>query len=206
MAEPELIEFDLFYDYQCPFVYRAAVLLEAVAASGARRLRTGWRYFSLSQVNSRVDGWTVWGAPPQEVVPGRLAFQAAEAARRQGGFASFHLALLHARHRDGLDLDRPAVVEQVAASSGLNLERFRADVADPAILEALARDHQHGVNEYGVFGTPTFVFPDGSAAYVRLGSPNEDGDPIELFDRLLLVAAHEPRIREIKRPRKPAPN
>jgi predicted DsbA family dithiol-disulfide isomerase len=206
MAEPKLIEFDLFYDYQCPFVYRAAVLLESVAASGARRLRIDWRYFSLSQVNSKGDGWTIWGAPQQEAVPGRLAFQAAEAARRQGRFESFNMPLLQARHRDGLDLNQPSVVERVAVDSGLDLERFRADIADPTIVDALAYDHQQGVNEHGVFGTPTFVFPDGSAAYVRLGAPTDSGDPVELFDRLVLIAALEPRIREIKRPRKPAPD
>ena len=205
MADPKLIEFDLFYDYQCPFVYRASVLLQAVAGSGARRLHIGWRYFSLSQVNSKEAGWTVWGAPPNEAVPGRLAFQAAEAARRQGRFEELHMPLLHAGHRDRLNIDRLGVVEKVAAEAGLDMARFASDLADPTILDALARDHREGVDEHGVFGTPTFVFPDGDAAYVRLGAPVEDSDAVELFDRLMLIAADEPRIREIKRPRKPTP-
>lgn len=205
MADSKLIEFDLFYDYQCPFVYRASVLLDAVARSGARPMRIGWRYFSLSQVNSRQDGWTVWGASPDEDVPGRLAFQAAEAARRQGRFDDLHMNLLHAQHRDRLNVDRLDVVEHVAETSGLDMTRFKSDLADPAILDALARDHQEGVRLHGVFGTPTFVFSDGSAAYVRLGAPVEGSDQVELFDRLLLIAAAEPRIREIKRPSRPRP-
>ncbi|HYM66926.1 MAG TPA: DsbA family protein, partial [Patescibacteria group bacterium] len=166
MPDSKLIEFDLFYDYQCPFVYRAAVLLDAVAGTHARRLSVRWRYFSLAQVNSRREGWTIWKSAPDETVTGKLAFQAAEAARRQGRFDDLHMPLLHAHHRDGLSIDERGVVERIAGAAGLDMKRFRSDVADPTILEALARDHQEGIAQHGVFGTPTFVFPDGAAAYI----------------------------------------
>lgn len=206
MAASELIKLDVFFDYHCPFVYRAAGLLDAVRGSGRRDVEVRWRYFSLTQVNSKNEGWTVWGAPASENVRGRLAFQAAEAARRQGRFDDLHMRLLQARHRDRLDIDDPEVVAQVAAQAGLEGDRFRRDVADPDILESLARDHREAVIELGVFGTPTLVFADGAAAYVRLSEEVDDGDgAVELFDRLLSIAAAEPRILEIKRPRKPAP-
>src|SRR5207245_11458493 len=82
IAEP--IPFDVFFDYRCPFVYRAAGLIEAVQRSSRPDIDVRWRYFSLTQVNSKDDGWTVWSAPASEKVKGRLAFKAAEAARRQG--------------------------------------------------------------------------------------------------------------------------
>jgi predicted DsbA family dithiol-disulfide isomerase len=199
------IAFDVFFDYQCPFVYRAALLLDAVRLTGERQFDVRWRYFSLTQVNSKDDGWTVWDAPASEAVRGRLAFQAAEAARRQGRFDALHLPLLHARHRDRLDLDDPGVVEGVARDAGLDLDRFRRDVEDPASLQALAREHEAAVVEHAVFGTPTFVFRDGTAAYVRITQGASEQAPVEVFDRLLSVAASEPRILEIKRPYKPAP-
>jgi predicted DsbA family dithiol-disulfide isomerase len=205
VAIPEPITFDVYFDYQCPFVYRAAGLIDAVRRSGRRDVDVRWRYFSLTQVNSKDDGWTVWSAPASERVKGRLAFQAAEAASRQGRFDDLHRPLLLARHRDRLDLDEPAVVEQVAADSGLDLERFRRDLADPHILDALARDHSEAVAGLGVFGTPTFVFAGGASAYVRLSEPVEGDGAVEVFDRLLSVAAAEPRILEIKRPRRPTP-
>src|SRR5215831_3985570 len=105
---PEPIKFDVFFDYQCPFVYRVAGLIEGARGSG-RDVEVRWRYFSLTQVNSNNDGWTVWRAPASEKVRGRLGFQAAEAARRQGRFESFHMPLLLARHRDRLDIDEPSV-------------------------------------------------------------------------------------------------
>lgn len=202
----DLIEFELFYDYLCPFVYRTAEMLEKVTKSGERRVRVAWRYFSLSQVNSRQDSWTVWEAPKDEHVQGRLAFAAAEAARRQGGFDAIHMNLLRARHRERKNIDEPAVVESIAQQSGLDMERFRRDVADPEILVALARDHQEARGRHGVFGTPTYVFPGGGAAYVRLGQHSLDGDAVRVFDEIVAVAAREPAILEIKRPVKPSPD
>lgn len=204
MPVSEPITFDLFFDYQCPFVYRAARLLDAVQSSGLRDIEVRWRYFSLTQVNSKNDGWTVWDAPASEHVKGRLAFRAAEAARRQGLFDGFHQALLLARHRALLDIDDREVVERVGGGAGLDLDRFRADIEDPTILESLARDHRQAVLEHGIFGTPTFLFADGASAYVRLSESVDGSGALEVFDRLMSVAAAEPRILEIKRPRRPS--
>src|SRR5579864_3982987 len=196
MAGSAPIEFDVFFDFHCPFVYRASVLLENVARSGSRHVVPRWRYFSLAQVNSKDDGWTVWDAPELEAVRGRLAFKAAEAARRQGKFEDFRMPLLVARHRDRADIDDVKVIERVADESGLDLDRLRLDLADPTILERLARDHTAAVAEHGVFGTPTFLFRGGESAYVRLSDTIEGPAAVEVFDRLLAVAAAEPRILE----------
>jgi predicted DsbA family dithiol-disulfide isomerase len=204
VAAAEPISFDVFFDYACPYVYRASVLLDAVRRPGGRNLDVRWRYFSLTQVNTKDDGWTVWEAPPSELVRGRLAFAGSEAARRQDRFEVFHRALLEARHVDRREIDDREVIDGVAEKAGLDLERFAADLADPTILETLAADHREAVTRFGVFGTPTFVFDDGASAYVRLSEPVGAEGAVDVFDRLLSVAASEPRILEIKRPRKPA--
>jgi predicted DsbA family dithiol-disulfide isomerase len=198
------MEFELYYDYLCPYVYRASLLLANVAAERPVDIR--WRYFSLTQVNSREEGWTVWGAPAGERVRGRLAFKAAEAARRQDRFDAFHGALLGARHQHRLDIDDIDVVEQVAEDAGLEVGRFRRDIADPGILEALERDHLHAVGTYGVFGTPTFVCPNGASAYIRLAEAPSGADAVHVFDSLMAIAADEPRVLEIKRPVRPSPD
>ena len=198
------MKFEVFYDYLCPFVYRASVLLQNVRGSGDRELDVRWRYFSLSQVNSKDDGWTVRDAPESEHVRGRQAFRAAEAARRQDAFEGFHMSLLRARHVERADIDDVVVVERIAEESGLDLNRFRKDVADPTILSALERDHRAAVAEHGVFGTPTFLFQGGQAAYVRLSEVPDAAGSLSLFDRLVSIGAGEPRILEIKRPVKPS--
>jgi predicted DsbA family dithiol-disulfide isomerase len=202
----EVIELDVYFDYNCPFVYRAAKMLEAVGGSGRRALKTNWRFFSLSQVNHRSDdphdAWAVWTAPDSEPVKGRLAFKAAEAARRQDRFDAFHLALLDARHRDRLDIEDPGVVEGVAAAAGLDLERFRKELADPDILQRLERDHSEARDVHGVFGTPTLVF-SGGAAYLRLARVLEGGDALRVFDSVAGTIGDEPEVLEIKRPVRP---
>lgn len=198
-------QLDVFYDYLCPFVFRASVLLKNVKDSGERPLDVRWRYFSLIQVNSKVEGFTVWDASDSEA-RGRLAFKAAEAARRQNAFDDFHMALLRARHEQRADIDEIAVVEQIAEDSGLDIARFRKDIADPEIVSALERDHRAAVADYGVFGTPTFIFEGGAAAYVRLSEPPEASDSVAIFDRVIAIGAEEPRILEIKRPVKPSPD
>jgi predicted DsbA family dithiol-disulfide isomerase len=198
------MEFEVYYDYLCPFVYRASLLLANVGSE--RNVDIRWRYFSLTQVNSKDEGWTVWDAPAVEKVRGRLAFKAAEAARRQDRFSPYHSALLNARHHDRLDIDDIKVIERVAEETGLELERFRGDLDDPTIIEALARDHQYAVTKHGVFGTPTFVFPNGASAYIRLAEGSAAKDGLILFENLVAVAADEPGILEIKRPVRPSPD
>jgi predicted DsbA family dithiol-disulfide isomerase len=200
-----LRRFDVFYDYLCPFVYRASVLLQNVGGSGQRPLEIRWRYFSLTQVNSKDEGWTVWDATDTDA-RGRLAFKAAEAARRQGAFEAFHPALLRARHEHRADIDDVTAVERVAEATGLDLDRFRKDITDPQIVSALERDHRAAVAEHGVFGTPTFVFEGGATAYVRLSEAPDALDSVGIFDRLVSIAAEEPRILEIKRPVKTSPD
>jgi len=204
VVDPEVIRFEVFYDYFCPFVYRASVLLQNVGRSSAFKLDVTWRYFSLAQVNSKDDGWTAWEAPDSEHVSGRLAFRAAEAARRQDAFEQLHMPLLEARHRDRLNIDDVVVVERVAIDAGLDLKRFRKDLADPRSTDALRRDHLQARSAHGVFGTPTFVFPDGASAYVRLAEAPDAARAPRVFERLLSIVDGEPSILEIKRPRRPA--
>jgi DSBA-like thioredoxin domain-containing protein len=184
-------------------VYQAAVLLQRVRESGERDIKLRWRYFSLSQVNNHEQGWTIWGAVAGDpAARGRLAFQAAEAARRQDRFAAFHVLMLEARHEHRRDLEDPAVVESVAGAAGLDLERLRADLADPAILDELARDHREAVSDLGVFGTPTFHFPGRGAAYVRVRPAPGGRAAIELLDQIASITAEEPYLLEIKRSRR----
>ncbi len=178
------------------------MLLQRVRESGARDLDVRWRYFSLAQVNNQQEGWTVWSAAPEDpAARGRLAFQAAEAARRQGRFEALHRALLEARHVEGLDLDERSVVEDVAGRAGLDLDRFRSDLADPSALLEIARDHQEASERLGVFGTPTFHFPARGAAYVRIRPAPEGDAALKVFDQIVSITAEEPYFLEIKRSR-----
>ncbi|MFE2756107.1 DsbA family protein [Actinosynnema sp. NPDC059335] len=91
------------------------------------------------------------------------AARAAEAAGKQGKFAEMYHALYDGFDQwavDGQstsdDLPRAtAKFEEFATAIGLDLARFRADVASPEVQEIIDRDVADG-RELGVSSTPTF--------------------------------------------------
>jgi predicted DsbA family dithiol-disulfide isomerase len=163
-----------------------------------------WRYFSLTQVNARRDGrpegWAIWNGAQSEEAPGRSAFMAAEAARRQHRFDAMHEALLRARHEEGGDLEDPGVLRACAGLAGLDLERYEVDLADPDLLEAIRRDHQDAAERLHVFGTPTFVAPSGRSAYVRLSEVPEPSEADRYIARIEEMVDELPHLLEVKRP------
>jgi protein-disulfide isomerase len=121
-----------FFDYNCPYCRRVApVMHDAVAADP--RLRIVYKEFPI-------------------LGPGSVAAaRAALAAHRQGRYVEFHDAMM--ARRGAVD---EASVLAVAESLGLDLERLRRDMADPAIQAAIDRN----VNLAGalrISGTPGFV-------------------------------------------------
>lgn len=182
------------------------MLLQRVRETGGRDFQVRWRYFSLSQVNSKVEGWTIWSDQNREGdIRGRASFMAAEAARRQDRFEPFHMELLRQRHELDRRIDDPEAMSAAATVAGLALERFERDRNDPATLRALAADHQEAVTRHGVFGTPTFVLAGGESAYVRVRpAPEDPSEAVALFDELVDLIGRRPYVLELKRPNKPA--
>lgn len=80
--------------------------------------------------------------------------RAALAAARQGLYEEFHWALMD--HRGQLSEAR---VLEIAEASGLDLERLRADMRDPAI-EAKLRNNYRLAERLDIRGTPAFVVGD----------------------------------------------
>jgi predicted DsbA family dithiol-disulfide isomerase len=195
----EAIRFDVYFDYLCPYSYEAAALLRRVATAGLE-FGVHWRYFSLTQVNNVEPGWTIWDAPLDSPARGRLAFQAAESARRQGRFDDFHWRLLAARHEDGESLEDERTIQAVGAAAGLDLEQLKRDVEDRDVLAALKRDHLDAVERHHVFGTPTFVFDDAGAAYVRLRPAPDGEEATRVFRQLCEIIPGQGYLRELKRP------
>jgi predicted DsbA family dithiol-disulfide isomerase len=195
----------VFFDYLCPFAWRAAELAERVAAP--LDLRFSWSHFSLYQANHPGgDGWQLWNerVDPSDPTGGKglMAFLGSTAARRQGeeAFGAFRLGLLRARHRDHRPLDRPTVLD-VAADAGLHMACFERELADPEARTHLAKEH-HEAAALHVFGTPTLRFPSGDTAYLRLKQLPEEGEAsLELFRRVRAMLVDYPYLETLKRPR-----
>lgn len=204
------LEIDVFFDFQCPFVNAAATWLHNVEQELGYPLKVNWRFFPLEQVNrAQGEDWKLWEQPDTYRSKGLPAFRAAIAARLQGEqqFRDFVWELLKLRHQEGKDLARPATLEAAAQAAGLDLEKFNADRADRSHLAEIGADYEEAVSKYGVFGTPTFVFPNGQAVYLKfkLGEVPQGQAAVEFLKKFIEIGRDTPNVLEIKRPTAPVP-
>ena len=168
------------------------------------RLRIEWYFFPLEQVNSNQGPeWKLWEQPDGYKSKSLWAFRAGEAARLQGkeAFERFHLALLQARHVEKRDISDPQVLIEVAREAGLDSNRFRQDLPNRSLMAKIGKDYTRGVEEHGVWGTPTLVFNGRPAAYLRLRPAPPPEESVELFKELFGVIHGRPYVIEVKRPR-----
>ncbi|MGE3799371.1 MAG: DsbA family protein, partial [Thermomicrobiales bacterium] len=114
-----------------------------------------------------------------------------------------HYALLDAKHLDGQNLGRRQIVIDVARRAGLDVAGFERDLDDASLLANIGLDYEEGRSRHGVFGTPTLVFPDGSAAYLKMRPEPTRDRALEVWAKVRGLIQGEPDIAEIKRPMKP---
>ncbi len=89
----------------------------------------------------------------------RLALQAAEYARENGKFASFHEAVFHAYFSLGLDIGDREVITQLALDVGLDAEDLDRALLQGKYLPALNRAQNEAARS-GVTGVPTIFIED----------------------------------------------
>ncbi len=121
-------------DYECVHCRAVHPILRELQERLGDRLRYVFRHFPISSMHPKAQ----------------LAAEAAEAAGAQGKFWEMHNLLFE--HPGGLS---EAQVERFAEQLGLDLERFRRDLAEHRHADRTKRDFLSGVRG-GVNGTPTF--------------------------------------------------
>ena len=170
------------------------------------RLSIEWYSFPLEQVNStRGADWKLWEQNDDYESKGLWALRAGEAAKQQGKgiFECFHLALLRAKHVDKKDIANREILIAIAREVGMDVNQFRKDLFDRKLLAKIGEDYTRGVEEHGVWGTPTLVFNGGQAAYLKLRPAPPPEEAAGLFEELFGVIHGRPYVVEIKRPRIP---
>ena len=125
-------------DFQCPYCRKAFGVVRRLRQALGGDLRFVFRHFPISALHPRAMD----------------ASRAAEAAARQGKFWEMHALLFE--NQDALE---PEDLSRFAASLGLDLRRFAADMAAPDVERKILADFQGGVRT-GVNGTPTFFVND----------------------------------------------
>ena len=158
------------------------------ARGGEEPIEITWKPFSLQQVNQKVGpDYLAWDEPDEELHHSVWGLRAGEAARAQGEDAlrRFMPLILEARHVDRKELNDKELLKRLAAKAELDVPRFEKDL--------------------GVFGTPTFVFENGAAAFLKMLKPRTQEEAVRSFDALLPVMEGEVAVGELKRPQPPWP-
>jgi len=142
-AELTLLEYG---DYECAACIQAEPLTRHLVATFGKRMRFVFRHFPQSEVHPHAE----------------LAAEASEAAAAQGKFwPMHHLLFTQPRHLDATALARDA------ESTGLDMIRFRAEMAD-RIYTQRVQEHRRAGETSGVRATPAF-FLNGAAVDVSFG-------------------------------------
>ncbi len=197
----------VYFDYTCAYSYAAAVWLREVVAL-ERELTVEWQPFVLRETNRPPDeGRPFWQQPGVLRTRTAVAFAAGQAAARQDpdAYDRFRFALQTAVHSAHRDIREPGVIQALASEAGLDVARFGADLEQPGLLEEVGRSHQHAVEHYAVFGTPTLVFPTGCAVYLKLAPAPTDGAAARVFELLREINERHGAIQEIKLTRQAQP-
>ena len=150
-------------DFQCPFTRRSLATLDELEAHHRGQIRIAFKH------------------NPLPMHPRAMAAAlAAEAANRQGKFWKMHdLLFEHQRRLEDADLRR------YARQLHLDVDRFRRDLADPALRRRVEAD-QRQADALGARGTPAF-FVNGRFL--------SGAQPTPVFERLVEAELEEARIR-----------
>jgi len=198
---------DVYFDFACPYVHSAASWLREVNRQiGDTAIEVTWKFFPLEEVNAAPDAdMPIWDLPPDRRSRGRDSLHAAVAARRQGreAFDRFHAELLTLKHEEGQDHGKRSTLDEAASRAGLDLARFAADLDDRGLLSDIKNDYLAGKEGLGVFGTPTFVFPNGQSAYLRILPPPLPDEAVAFWLDFVRDVRDRPYLQEIKRPKRP---
>ena len=184
------------FDYRCPFARNAhEAVIEAVRDDALPDVE--WRFlpFSLDQVHADEGEPPVWERSPDSWGTGTLALLYGITVRDAFPkcFLDAHRKFFAARFDHGRKLGHEDVLRDVVASVGLDPDAVASEVWSGRPLKTLATEHTQAVEEWKVFGVPTFVEND-DAVFVRFMERGRVDD----LERMLALLAWS-RLNEFKR-------
>ena len=182
---PPAPSFALTYDYRCPYG-RIVHDHVATALKAGANFDVTFTPFCLGQAHVEEGMTDIWDRPQDD--SGILALQASIAVRdtQSDRFLAAHHAMYEYRHRDNGNLRDRALLSEVFAANGVDVEAMWAEVDSGRPLATIKEEHTRYVKSHQVWGVPVFIVGD-KAVFVRLlERPHGDATvATETIERLL---------------------
>ena len=187
MAE-ERVRVTAVSDYICPWCYVGMARLERVQR--AFELEVTWHPFELHpgipqegrELGRRAEyylrflpiaaGAGLTFQPPARVPNSHLALEAAEFAREQGAFDSYHRAVFEAYFAHERNIGDPAVLAELAGETGLDARALR-DALESKRYASLVDERTEEAKGWEVSATPTFIFESGERRFALSGAQDD---------------------------------
>jgi 2-hydroxychromene-2-carboxylate isomerase len=193
-----MADFAISWDYRCPFARNAHEHVVTALQAGAP-WTVRWVPFSLGQVHVQEGEPDIWLRPQDD--SGLLALQAGVVVRDTfpDRFLDVHLALFALRHDEARNLRDPDEIRRALDEHGVDADAVFAEIKTGAALARVRDEHTAAVEEFEMWGVPTFVQGDG-AVFVRL-MERPRGDAAlarRTIERVLDLLADFPELNEFK--------
>ncbi len=145
--------------------------------------RGHWMRAAAAEPSLGIRPWITGEGYPGSSIPALLS---AQAARRQGDVLSdtFHFAVFRSFLVENRDISSDGVLEQVALDAGLDLDRFRIDLKDAALKEAVYAEHLEAIDRWKAEAVPLIIVGDECI---------EGAAPLTVYQAALSRLQEEPR-------------
>lgn len=188
------------WDYRCPFARNGHEhILDGLEAGAEWDVR--FVPYFLNQ-GMGTEGQDTWDDPTHRA--DLLALAAGVVVRDQmpEHFLAVHRSLFTARHDEAGDLRDRSVVHAALARAGVDADAVLAEVDAGGPAKVVRDEHEHLVEDLGVFGVPTFIVGD-DAVFARLMTrPEGNGaEARDTVDRVLGLIGGHPELNEFKHTR-----
>ncbi len=198
MSTPQT--FAVTWDYRCPFARNGHEHLLDGLESGAEWDVTFVPYF-LNQ-GMGTEGQNAWDDPAHRADLLALAAGVVVRDRFPEHFLAVHRSLFTARHDEAADLRARDAVHAAVARAGADADAVLGEVDAGWPAKVIRQEHERCVEEFDVFGVPTFMVGD-DAVFARLmHRPEGDGALArDTIDRVLALIDEHPELNEFKHTR-----
>jgi len=194
------LAFAVTWDYRCPFARNGHEHVLDGLEAGAEWEVTFVPYF-LNQ-GTGTEGQDTWGDPGHQGDLLALAAGVVVRDRDPEHFVAVHRSLFTARHDEAGDLRDRSVVHAALTRAGVDADAVLAEVDSGWPAKVIRQEHERGVEEFDIFGVPTFIVGE-DAVFARLmNRPDGNGALARsTIDRVLGLIGGHPELNEFKHTR-----